>query len=521
MSTTIDRSINMILEQDIIDKLQQYVEMIEGDVVLGVHSDPTGAIPVVEFANEIAALSSRITIVNKEHDRPGSFSIDTRDKSSGIVFAGLPLGHEFASFVMALLQVSGRKPKIEEAQFKQIASITTRLDFVTYVSLSCHNCPDVVQALNILSVLNDNITHTMVEGGSYQPEVVAKDILAVPAVALNGKEWHNGRITLTEVLTKLGVGIDSKELSAKDPYDMLIIGGGPSGSTAAIYASRKGIRTGIVSQNIGGQVLDTLSIENIIGTKHTEGPQFAAALLDHIKDYPCDVITGQQVESVNKQGDLVHVNLVGGATLRAKTIVVATGAKWREIGVPGEREFKNKGISFCPHCDGPLYAGKDIAVIGGGNSGLEAALDLSPIVKSITIVEYGAQLRGDKLLQDRLAKCSNVKIVLQAKTTKIQGDKSVQKLSYIDMKTNKEITLDVQGIFILIGLVPSTTFLQDSGVQLTSRGEIVVDKKGSTNIEGIYGAGDCTDSIYKQIVISIGSGAIAALSAYDYVLNSK
>ncbi|MCL1944617.1 MAG: alkyl hydroperoxide reductase subunit F [Firmicutes bacterium] len=507
----------MILEQDIIEQLKGYVDLIENPVVLGIHADPSGNVQVEEFANEVAALSSKISVVQKQHDRVGSFSIDTPDKVSGIVFAGLPLGHEFGSFVMALLQVSGRPPKIEENQFKQIASIKQNMKFVTYVSLSCHNCPDVVQALNIMSLLNDNISHTMVEGSSYQDEVNQKNILAVPSVTLNGNEWHNGRMTLKDALTKLGVGVDLTELNSKGIFDVLVIGGGPSGSTAAIYASRKGIKTGIVSQNIGGQILDTLGIENIIGTKYIEGPQFAAALLEHIKSYPIDIIDSQQVEKVSKVGDIVQVELSNGAKLQSKSIVVATGAKWREIGVPGEKEFKAKGISFCPHCDGPLYKGKDIAIIGAGNSGLEAALDLSPIVKSITIIYHGDKLKGDKLLQDRLAKCSNVKIILKAKTTKIDGDTSVKSLNYIDIETNKELTLKVDGIFILIGLVPSTGFLKESGVNLNPRGEIVVDRMGATNVAGIYAAGDCTDCVYKQIVVGLGGGATAALSAYDYI----
>ena len=510
----------MVLEQDTLEQLKGYVDLLENDIEIGIHKDDKNVIPVEEFANEVAALSSRIKVVNKVHARPGSFSIDRVGKTSGVVFAGIPLGHEFSSFVMALVQVSGRKPKIEEKQFAQIAKITKKLEFTTYASLSCHNCPDVVQALNIMSVLNENISHTMVLGSSYVEEVEAKNILAVPSVLLNGEEWYNGRMTLSDALDKLGVGTDANELNDKGVFDVLVVGGGPSGSTAAIYASRKGVKTGIVSQNIGGQVLDTLGIENIIGTKKTEGPQFAAALLEHIKEYPIDVITSQQVASVKKNNDIVELNLASGATLKSKTVIVSTGAKWREIGVPGEREFKNKGISFCPHCDGPLYAGKDIAVIGGGNSGLEAALDLSPLVKSIKIIEYGDSLKGDKLLQDRIAKRDNIEIILKAKTTKIEGTQAVERLSYIDMKTDKEITLNVQGIFILVGLVPSTGFLKDSGVNMTPRGEIIVDKMGATNVEGIYASGDCTDSFYKQIVIGLGSGAIASLTAYDYVLKS-
>jgi len=509
----------MALDKDIKDQLISYLDYIEQPVVLrvSVASDELSS-NVLSFVEEIVELSEKISIEKTKLERTPSFAIDKQDQPSGIVFAGLPLGHEFTSFVMALVQVSGRKPKIEDKLIEQIMKTNKRLDFTSYVSLSCHNCPDVVQALNIMAVLNPNISHTMVEGGSFKDEVEAKKIMSVPTVYLNGENFGSGRMTIEQILGKLGESVDSSELDAKAPYDVLVIGGGPAGSAAAIYAARKGISTGILAESLGGQVMETLGIENIIGTKYTEGPKFMAAVEAHVREYPVDVMTAQRAVKINKK-EFVEVSLSSGATLKSKTVVVATGARWRSIGVPGEAEFKNKGIAYCPHCDGPLFAGKDVAVIGGGNSGIEAAIDLAGIVNHVTVIELSPELKADKVLQERLYSLGNVAVVTNAQVKEIAGTIKVESLAYIDRNSSVETSINVQGVFILIGLVPNTEWLNET-VELTKTGEIIVDKHGATSLSGVFAAGDCTDSAYKQIIISMGSGATAALGAFDFLIRN-
>jgi alkyl hydroperoxide reductase subunit F len=419
---------------------------------------------------------------------------------------------------MALLQVSGRKPKIDDKLIEQIQKINRKLDFTSYINLSCHNCPDVVQALNIMAVLNPNISHTMVEGGSFIDEVEAKQILSVPVVHLNGEMFGGGRMTIEQILAKLGESVDNSELDAKSPYDVLVIGGGPAGSASAIYAARKGIRTGLLSESLGGQVIETLGIENIIGNKYIEGPKFMADVETHVREYPVDIITGQLAAKLDKK-EFVEVSLNSGATLKSKTVVIATGARWRSIGVSGETEFKNKGIAYCPHCDGPLFAGKDVAVIGGGNSGVEAAIDLAGIVNHVTVIEFLPELKADKILQERLYRLNNATVVTNAQTKERFGEGKVHGLVYADRASGRETTIDVQGVFILIGLVPNTEWLSGS-VERTKTGEIITDKYGATSLSGVFAAGDCTDSAYKQIIISMGSGATAALGAFDYLIRN-
>ncbi|MDR2008176.1 MAG: alkyl hydroperoxide reductase subunit F [Alphaproteobacteria bacterium] len=507
----------MSLDEESKAQLIPYLDYIEQNIVLKVYSDAKTQ-NVLDFVEEIAALSPKISVEKAILERIGSFSIDKTNESSGIVFAGLPLGHEFTSFVMALLQVSGRPPKIAESLIAQIKKIDKKLNFTTYVSLTCHNCPDVVQALNIMAVLNHDISHTMVEGGSFVEEVESKQIMAVPTVFCNGEEFSGGRITLEQILAKLGSGIDNSELNNKEPYDMLVVGGGPAGSAAAIYASRKGIRTGLLAENLGGQVLETLGIENIIGTKYTEGAKFMSEVLAHIQEYPIDIITTQIASKLEKK-EFLELSLQSGVVLKAKSIVLATGAKWKSLGIKGEAEFKNKGIAYCPHCDGPLFAGKDIAVIGGGNSGVEAAIDLAGMAKHIYLLEFASTLKADKILQERLQALSNVSVITNAQTAEIAGSAKVENLKYLDRISNQEKTLSVQGVFILIGLTPNTAWLGDS-ITKNKFGEIIVDKHGSTNMEGVFAAGDCTDSVYKQIVISMGSGATSSLGAFDYLIRN-
>jgi alkyl hydroperoxide reductase subunit F len=509
----------MSLDSQVKSELTPYLDYIEEDIVLRV-SPGAGedGRRILDFVNEIGEMSRKISVEEVVLERSPSFTVDKVGESSGIVFAGIPLGHEFTSLVMAMIQVSGRKPKVEEEIITQIKNIDRELNFTTYVSLSCQNCPEVVQAFNIMAVLNPKISHTMVVGGDFKEEVEAREIMSVPTIFLGDGMFATGRMTHEEILAKLGAGVDASTLNEKAPYDVLVIGGGPAGSAAAIYAARKGIRTGLVAENLGGQVAETLGIENIIGTKYIEGKVFMNQVAEHMKEYPIDMIKGQQGARISKS-DLLELNLVSGATLRAKSIVVATGARWRNIGVKGEQEFKNRGIAYCPHCDGPLYANKNVAVIGGGNSGIEAAIDLAGMVSQVTVIEFMPELKADKILQERLSALKNVTVVTNAQTTEIAGQEKVQSLSYKERETGVEKTIDVEGVFILIGLVPNTEWLKGT-VDQTKSGEIIVDKHGSTNVQGVFAAGDCTDSAYKQIIISMGSGATAALGAFDYLIRN-
>ncbi|MCL2865069.1 MAG: alkyl hydroperoxide reductase subunit F [Lachnospiraceae bacterium] len=509
----------MALDVEMKNQLIPYMDYVVQDIVLKVSAgDDAVSRQVLELVEGVAVLSDKISVEQVQMERCPSVAIDRAEGESGVVFAGLPLGHELESFVMALIQVSGRKPKIADDLIARIQQIDKKLDFTTYVSLSCHNCPDVVQALNIMAVLNPNISNTMVEGGSFKKEVESKQIMAVPTVFLNGTEFSGGRITIEQILEKLGLVADSSNLEAKEPFDILVVGGGPAGASAAIYAARKGIRTGMVADVMGGQVIETLGIENIIGTKYTEGPKFMAQVAEHVKEYEVDVISAQQAVKLEKK-DLLELSLKSGATLRAKTVVLATGARWRSIGVPGEQKFKNKGIAYCPHCDGPLFADKDIAVIGGGNSGVEAAIDLAGTSNHVTVIEFLPELKADKTLQDRLYSLKNVTVITNATTKEIVGSDKVERICFADRATGAETTLIVAGVFILIGLIPNTEWLRGT-VEMNSFGEILVNRRGATDLAGVFAAGDCTDSAYKQIVISLGSGATAALGAFDYLIRN-
>ena len=509
-----------MLDKDIKQQLAQYLELLENDIVIKVSAgDDKVSQETLELVNEIADMSSMITVEETTLERTPSFSINRKgDPDSGVVFAGIPLGHEFTSLVLALLQVSGRAPKVEDHIVEQIKNIDGVYHFVTYVSLTCQNCPDVVQALNLMSIINPNISHTMVEGSAFKEEVERENILAVPSVYMNGEFMASGRMTIEDILNKLGSGIDPAELNEKDPFDVLVIGGGPGGASAAIYAARKGIRTGIVADVFGGQVMDTLGIENFIGTKYTEGPKLMAEIEEHVKEYDIDVMKGLQAKHIEKK-DLFNIELDNGAILQSKTIILATGARWRNIGVPGEQEFRNKGVAFCTHCDAPLFEGKHVAVVGGGNSGIESALDLAGIVNHVTVFEFMSELKADAVLQERLRSLPNVDVILNAQTTAITGDETVNGISYIDRETNEEKHVELQGAFIQIGLAPNTEWLGDT-VERNQIGEIVIDKSGQTNIPGIFAAGDCTDTPYKQIIVSMGAGATAALGAFDYLLRN-
>ncbi|WP_336973678.1 alkyl hydroperoxide reductase subunit F [Bacillus thuringiensis] len=508
----------MILDADIKTQLSQYLQLMENDILLKVSAgDDNVSKDMLALVDELATMSSKITVEKVELERTPSFSVNRPGEDTGVVFAGIPLGHEFTSLVLALLQVSGRAPKIEQKLIDQIKNIQGEYHFESYISLSCHNCPDVVQALNVMSVLNSSITHTMIDGAAFKEEVESKDIMAVPTVYLNGESFGSGRMTLEEILAKMGNGPDASELSDKDPYDVLVVGGGPAGASAAIYAARKGIRTGIVAERFGGQVMDTMGIENFISVKKTEGPKLVASLEEHVKEYDIDVMNLQRAKRLEKK-ELIEVELENGAILKSKSVIVSTGARWRNVGVPGEAEFKNKGVAYCPHCDGPLFTGKDVAVIGGGNSGIEAAIDLAGIVKHVTVLEFMPELKADAVLQERLNSLPNVTVLKNVQTKEITGTDKVNGISYIDRETEEVHHVELQGVFVQIGLVPNTDWLGETVERV--RGEIVIDKHGATNVPGVFAAGDCTNNPYKQIIISMGSGANAALGAFDYLIRN-
>ncbi|MGZ9652387.1 alkyl hydroperoxide reductase subunit F [Bacillus cereus] len=508
----------MILDADIKTQLSQYLQLMENDILLKVSAgDDNVSKDMLALVDELATMSSKITVEKVELERTPSFSVNRPGENTGVVFAGIPLGHEFTSLVLALLQVSGRAPKVEQKLIDQIKNIQGEYHFESYISLSCHNCPDVVQALNVMSVLNPGITHTMIDGAAFKEEVESKDIMAVPTVYLNGESFGSGRMTLEEILAKMGNGPDASELSDKDPYDVLVVGGGPAGASAAIYAARKGIRTGIVAERFGGQVMDTMGIENFISVKKTEGPKLVASLEEHVKEYDIDVMNLQRAKRLEKK-ELIEVELENGAILKSKSVIVSTGARWRNVGVPGEAEFKNKGVAYCPHCDGPLFTGKDVAVIGGGNSGIEAAIDLAGIVKHVTVLEFMPELKADAVLQERLNSLPNVTVLKNVQTKEITGTDKVNGISYIDRETEEVHHVELQGVFVQIGLVPNTDWLGETVERV--RGEIVTDKYGATNVPGVFAAGDCTNNPYKQIIISMGSGANAALGAFDYLIRN-
>ncbi|WP_281198313.1 alkyl hydroperoxide reductase subunit F [Staphylococcus schleiferi] len=507
-----------MLNQELKQQLSQLLDLMEGDVVLKASTGSDENSQKVEnLVNEVAEMSSRITVEKADLKRTPSFSINRPGEDTGITFAGVPLGHEFNSFVLALLQVSGRAPKEEQSVIDQIKSIEQPLHFETYISLTCHKCPDVVQALNLMSVLNPNITHTMIDGAVFKEE--AEYIMAVPAIFLNGEQFGNGRMTVTDILSTLGQGPDASAFENKEVFDVLVIGGGPASASSAIYAARKGLTTGIVADRIGGQVNDTADIENLIGVKKTTGPSLSTNLEEHIKDYNIDVMKGVRAEQLEKTDKTVSVTLDNGAVLETRSLIIGTGARWRKIGVPGEEKYTNKGVAYCPHCDGPLFEGKDVAVIGGGNSGIEAAIDLAGICQNVTVLEFSDTLKADSVLQERLKSLPNTQVITNAATKEITGDDRVNGLTYTDMQSKEDKHIDLDGVFVQIGLSPNTEWLGDS-VQRNRMGEIEVDRLGNTNVPGVFAAGDCTDQRYKQIIISMGSGATAALSAFDYLIRN-
>ncbi len=515
-----------MLDAAVQEQLKTYLAYLKQPVELAASLDEAPkSRELWEMLTGIAALSDLVTAVRADDDaRRPSFAIRRVGSDVAVRFAGLPLGHEFNSLVLALLQVGGHPAKAEAAVLEQIAALDGDYRFETYFSLSCQNCPDVVQALNLMSVVNPRIRHVAIDGALFQDEVEARQIMAVPAVFLNGQPFAQGRMSLEQILARLDEGAaarDAARLQDKAPFDVLVVGGGPAGSAAAIYAARKGIRTGVVAERFGGQVLDTLAIENLIAVSHTEGPQLGAALEQNVRGYGVDVMPVQSAARLvpaARPGELAEVHLASGAVLRARTVVLSTGARWRTMNVPGEEQYRNKGVAFCPHCDGPLFKGKRVAVIGGGNSGVEAAIDLAGIVAHVTLLEFDSQLRADAVLQAKLRSLANVTVITSAQTTEVLGDGvRVTGLAYKDRQSGVPHQLALEGIFVQIGLVPNTEWLKGT-LALTPRGEIEVDARGQTSAAGVFAAGDATTSPYKQIVIALGDGAKAALSAFDHLI---
>ncbi|RZS81883.1 alkyl hydroperoxide reductase subunit F [Pigmentiphaga kullae] len=516
-----------MLDANLKTQLQAYLEKITQPIeIVASLDDGDKSRELAELLKEIASLSERITLIERRDDdeRKPSFTINRPGENIGIRFAAIPLGHEFTSLVLALLQVGGHPIKLDADVIEQIKNLDGDFSFETYVSLSCQNCPEVVQALNVMSLLNPRIRQVTIDGALFEDEVEKRQVMAVPTVYLNGEVFGQGRMSVEEFLAKLDSGAgqrDAEKLSAREPYDVLIVGGGPAGAAAAVYAARKGIRTGVVAERFGGQVLDTLAIENFISVKETEGPRFATALEEHVKAYDVDIMNVQRAEALVPGAKMIEVRLANGGVLKGRSVILATGARWREVNVPGEREYRNHGVAYCPHCDGPLFKGKRVSVIGGGNSGVEAAIDLAGLVEHVTLLEFAPELRADAVLQRKLNSLSNVTVITQAQTTEITGDgKKVNGLKYKDRQSGEEHHIELEGVFVQIGLVPNTEWLKGT-LSLSKHGEIEVDARGQTSVPGVFAAGDVTTVPYKQIIIAAGEGAKAALSAFDHLIRSS
>ena len=513
-----------MLDANIKAQLAAYLERLQRPIELVASLDDSAKAQELHgLLTDIAELSDKVALrTNGQHALRPSFGVAEPGEAPRIHFAGIPMGHEFTSLVLALLQTGGHPPKVDAAVIEQIKALPGTFNFETFISLSCHNCPDVVQALNLMAVVNPGVTSTMIDGALFQGLVEERKIMAVPTVFLNGESFGQGRMTIEEIVAKLDTGAVARaaeEIGKKDAFDVLVVGGGPAGAAAAVYAARKGIRTGVLAERFGGQVMDTLGIENFISVKETEGPKLVAALEQHVKQYEVDVMNLQRATKL-VPGELIEVQLENGATLKSKTVILSTGARWREMNVPGEAEYKAKGVCFCPHCDGPLFKGKRVAVIGGGNSGVEAAIDLAGIVSHVTLLEFADTLRADAVLQKKLHSLPNVTVIKSAQTTEVLGDgQKVTGIRYKDRVSGSEQVVELEGIFVQIGLLPNTDWLKGT-VELSRHGEVIIDAKGQTSIPGVFAAGDCTTVPYKQIIIAMGAGATASLSAFDHLIRA-
>lgn len=516
-----------MLDADVKAQLKAYLERLVQPIELVASVDDSeGSRDMMDLLRDVVEQSNMITLTEQRDrdERTPSFLIRRTGSDVSVRFAAVPTGHEFTSLVLALLQVGGYAPKLDADVIEQIRNIEGDFRFETYMSLTCQNCPDVVQALNVMSVINPRIQHVAIDGALFQGEIEARQIMAVPTVFLNGETFGTGRMGVEEILAKIDTGAaarDAEKLAAKAPYEVLIVGGGPAGAAAAVYAARKGVRTGVVAERFGGQVLDTMAIENFVSVQETEGPKFAAALEQHVRQYEVDIMNAQRAVKLKPAaapGGFAEVTLANGAVLKGRSIILSTGARWRNVNVPGEQEYKNKGVAYCPHCDGPLFKGKRVAVIGGGNSGVEAAIDLAGLVSHVTLLEFGDQLRADAVLVRKLQSLPNATIVTNAQTTEITGNgERVNGLRYTDRTNGAQHEVVLEGVFVQIGLVPNTEWL-DGVVERNRFGEIVVDARGQTSAEGVFAAGDSTTTPYKQIIIATGDGAKAALSAFDHLI---
>lgn len=517
-----------MLDDDLKTQLAAYLERVSRPFELVASLDGSDKSEELRtLLEQIAAMSDKITLRSDGNDaRKPSFSLNRSDADMRLRFAAIPLGHEFTSLVLALLWTGGHPPKVEPEVIEQIKNLDADLDFEVYMSLSCHNCPDVVQALTLMAINNPRVKATIIDGGLYQDEIEQRQIMGVPTVFLNGEMFGSGRMNVEEIIAKVDTGAakrDAAKLNSKAPYEVLIIGGGPAGAAAAVYAARKGIRTGLVAERFGGQVMDTLAIENYPGIPETDGPKYAAGLEQHVRAYDVDIMNLQQVEQLipaAQPGGLIEVKLANGALLKSRTVILSTGARWRNVNVPGEQEYKTKGVAYCPHCDGPLFKGKDVAVIGGGNSGIEAAIDLAGVVKHVTVLEFMPELKADAVLVKKLHSMPNVTVHTNAQTTEITGaGGKVNGIAFKNRASDELHNVALEGVFVQIGLVPNTEWLRGT-VELSRFGEIAVDARGATNVPGVFAAGDCTTVPYKQIVIAAGEGAKAALSAFDYLIRT-
>lgn len=510
-----------MLDLNVITQVKSVLAHLSAHFTFAVERDDSDADAThfSQFVEDVASCSNHISVEYRS-GKVFRFSILRDGQDTGIAFRGIPNGHEFTSLLLALLNADGQGRNLPDDRLRRrIASLQGDIRLKTYVSLTCTNCPDVVQALNVIALLNPNVSHEMVDGAVTQQEVNELNIQAVPAVYVNGELLHVGRGELGTLLDELEdhIGADSSAVheAVEHRYDLVVLGGGPAGAAAAIYAARKGQKVAVVAQRIGGQVNDTTGIENIISVPKTTGAQLAADLAKHLEAYPIDTYTNRKITRVDFSQKDKRVEVRGGESFIAPRVIIATGAGWRRLGLTGEDKLIGHGIHFCPHCDGPFYKGKHVAVIGGGNSGVEAAIDLAGICDHVTVLEFGSQMRADKVLQQKLRALPNVDIHFRSQTIGLSeqnGSLNGIDVRDLDKDEVRHITLD--GVFVQIGLQPNSDMFKDH-VELTPRGEIIIDDRNHTSVAGVYAAGDVSTVPFKQIMIAMGEGAKAALAAFE------